>query len=106
MRVRRRRARCETCEYYYVIEIGEARVMKNAGGRGTTESVGRLARAAGPRGVGADARCTIRRRRGGGDARTGKRVWGVGAVVFVSEIGDGGGEHADEIVDAAPASAH
>ena len=23
---------CETCEYYYVIEIGEARVMKNAGG--------------------------------------------------------------------------
>ena len=23
---------CETCEYYYVIEIGEARVMKNARG--------------------------------------------------------------------------
>ena len=57
---------CETCEYYYVIEIGEARVMKNAGGA-RNDRVCRTIRR-GPRrrggGRGADARRTIRRRRG------------------------------------------
>ena len=59
----------------------------------------------------------LQRRRGGVEGRTrdvrfgdgeevatlgpGRGFGGVGAVVFVSEIGDGGGEHADEIVDAA-----
>ena len=57
---------CETCEYYYVIEIGEARVMKTAGGARNDRVCRTIRRGPRRRGGGrrADARCTIRRRRG------------------------------------------